>query len=145
MSWETSQEKMACDNFSQAEIIWVAETLYFRYGRELDDGMDLDNVQDIDSLDKIHLTWIAAWEIDGRRGFLGQSIEKENFKMYMELHSQWGGECSREKLNNYRKYRVVNMELTEEIERAALQQRNEDFEDEEERIMEARERTSMGG
>ena len=48
-------------------------------------------------------------------------------------------------LNNYRKYRVVNMKLTDEIERAALLQRNEDFEDEEERIMEARERTSMVG
>ena len=136
---------MACDNLSQAEIIWVAETLYFRYGRELDEGIDLDNVREIDSLDKIHLTWIAAWKIDGRSGFWGQSIENENFKMYMELHSQWGGECSREMLNNYRKYRVVNMELREEIERAALQQRNEDFEDEEERIMETRERTSMGG
>ena len=135
MSWETSQEEMACDNFSQAEIIWVAETLYFRYGRELDEEIDLDKVRDVDSLDKIPLTWIASWEIDGRRGFWGHSIDKENFKMYMEWHSQWGGECAREMLNNYRTYRVVNMELTEEIERAALLQRNQDFEDEEERIM----------
>ena len=103
------------------------------------------SIWDTDSLDKIHLTWIAAWAIDGRRDFWGQSIEKENFKMYMELHSQWDGECAREMLNNYRKYIFVNMEITEEIERATLLQRNEDFEDEEERIMEARERTSMVG
>ena len=83
MSWETSQEEMACDNFSQAEIIWVAETIYFRYGREIDEGIDFNNVRDIYSLDKIPLTWIAAWEIDRRRRFWGQSIEKENFKMYI--------------------------------------------------------------
>ena len=134
----------AFDNFPQAEIIWVAETLYFRYGRELDEGIDLDNVRDIDSLDKIPLTWIVAWEIDGRRGFWGQTIVKDKFKMYLELHSQWGGECAREIVNNYRKCRVVNMELTEEIDRVSLEERNEFFEDEEDRIREIRQRRSMG-
>ena len=69
---------------------------------------------------------------------------KENFKMYLELHSQWGGECARQIVNNYRKYRVVNMELTEEIERVSLEERNEFFEDEEDRIREIRQRRSMG-
>ena len=122
--WESSQEETLFDNFSQAEIIWVAETLYFRYGRDIDEGIDLDNVWDIDSLDKIPLKWIVALEIDVRRGFLGQTIVKDNFKMYLKLHSQWGGKCAREMVHNYRKCRVVNMELTEEIDRVSLEERN---------------------
>ena len=55
----------------------MAETLYFRYGRGLDEVIDLDNVQDIHSLDKIPLTWIVDWDIDGRRGFWGQTIVKK--------------------------------------------------------------------
>ena len=58
---------------------------------------------------------------------------------------QWSGDCAKEMINNYRKYRVVYMELRDESERASLQQRNEDFEDEEERIRETRERRSVGG
>ena len=113
--WESSQEETFFDNFSQAEIIWLAETLYFRYGRELDEGIDLDNVRAIDSLDKIPLTWIVAWEIDGQRGFWGQTIVIDNFQMYLEWHSQWDGEFAREMVNNNRKCRVANMEITEEI------------------------------
>ena len=73
---------MIFDNFSHAEIIWVAETLYFRYGKELDEEIDLDNVGDIHSSDMIPLSWIDAWENDDRRGFWVQIIVKENVKMY---------------------------------------------------------------
>ena len=76
---------------------------------------------------------------------MGTKHRERKFQDVYGVAQPIGGEWTREILNNYRKYRVVNMELTEEIERAVLVQRNEDFEDEEERIMEARERTSMGG
>ena len=46
--------------------------------------------------------------------------------------------------DNYRKYRVMNAELTEEIERVSLEDRNEIFEDEEDRIRKNRERRIMG-
>ena len=60
MSWETSQEEMSWD-----------------MDRELDEWINLDNVRDIDRLAKIPLTWIAAWEMDGRRGFGNKALRKK--------------------------------------------------------------------
>ena len=57
----TSQEEMIFDNFSHGGIIWVAETLYFRYDGEPDEEINLDNLGDILSLDMIPLRWIDAW------------------------------------------------------------------------------------
>ena len=83
-------------------------------------------------------------EIDGRRGFWAQTIVKDNLKMYTKLSSQWGEECARAMVDNYRKYPVMNAELTEEIERVSLEQKNEIFADEEDRIRENHERRIMG-
>ena len=143
-SQEEQQEEMIFDIFSQGQISWVAETLYFRYRSELDEGINLDNLGDILSLDMIPLRWIDAWEIDGRRGLWAQTIVKDNLKLYTEFSRQWGDECAREMVNNYRKYRIMKVELCEEIERVALEGRNQIFEDEEARIMENHERRIMG-
>ena len=82
----------------------------------------------------IPMSWIEAWEINGRRGFWEQWIERQNARRYKGLMIAYGKDKELEELEGERRDLVVSTELSEEKSWEALEQRNAQFMKAEERL-----------
>ena len=76
-------------DYTAEQIADMAESLYFRYAGEflgfLFKEKFFEILPNINTLEGIPMSWIEAWEMDGRRGFLGKWIERQNARRFEEL------------------------------------------------------------
>ena len=96
----------------------VFENLHFRYVSSPFEEESFENLQSIDSIEVIPISWVEAWETDARRGALGEYIQRDNAERYEELSQGLGEERAREELDSVRRHRVVDWELEVEEKRA---------------------------
>ena len=72
--------KLGIMAYTPEQIAHVAESFVFRYTGEilgcLSAEENLQILHNINTLEGIPMSWIEAWEMDGRRGFWGQMDRK---------------------------------------------------------------------
>ena len=111
-------------SYTAERIARVADSLYFRYAAEffgcIVEDEKLQILRNVDTLKGIPMSWIEAWEMDGRRCYWVQWIERENAKTYKELVTTYGEDRAVEELNDERRDRVARDELREEEPRRDL-------------------------
>ena len=135
-------------SYTPEQIAHVAESLYFRYAGEilgcLSEEENLQFLRNINSFEGLPLSWIEAWERDGRRSYLGQWIGRESARRYKELVNAYGVDKALEELDNEKRECMISTELSADKVLEELQQRNVQFMEAEERLRVDEEERCLG-
>ena len=95
--------------YTPEQIAHVAEILGC-----LSEDENMHILRNINSLEGLPLSWIEAWERDGRRSYLGQWIGRENARRCKDLVNAYREDKALEELDNARRERVISTELSAE-------------------------------